>query len=111
MAVKIIRTAFFLCIAGASSTALAQPDYPSRPLRFLVGVVPGGAADNLARAIAQHYARAFNQQVIVDNRAGANQTIAADLTAKAAPDGYTIAIIASAHAISPALYKLPYDSF
>lgn len=95
----------------ASCAAFAQADYPNRPIRFLVGVVPGGAADNLARVIAQHYARAFNQQVIVDNRAGANQTIAADLTAKAAPDGYTIAIIASAHAISPALYKLPYDSY
>jgi tripartite-type tricarboxylate transporter receptor subunit TctC len=111
MKTRILRSAVLLSIVCASSAAFAQADYPARPIRFLVGVVPGGAADNLARAIAQHYARAFNQQVIVDNRAGANQTIAADLTAKAAPDGYTIAIIASAHAISPALYKLPYDSF
>jgi tripartite-type tricarboxylate transporter receptor subunit TctC len=108
---KTLRLALCVCAVCASSATFAQTDYPSRPIRFLVGVVPGGAADNLARVIAQHYARAFNQQVIVDNRAGANQTIAADLTAKAAPDGYTIAIIASAHAISPALYKLPYDSF
>ena len=111
MKTNISRNVVLLCIACASSVAFAQADYPNRPVRFLVGVVPGGAADNLARAIAQHYARTFNQQVIVDNRAGANQTIAADITAKSAPDGYTIAIIASAHAISPALYKLPYDSF
>ena len=103
-----IGCTFLLSCAGGA--AFAQADYPSRPIRFLVGVVPGGAADTLARAIAQRYASVFSQQVIVDNRAGANQTIAADITAKAAPDGYTIAIIASAHAISPALYKLPYDS-
>jgi tripartite-type tricarboxylate transporter receptor subunit TctC len=96
-----------LCGYGA---AHAQADYPSRPIRFLVGVVPGGAADTLARTVGQRYAAAFHQQVIVDNRAGANQTIAADLTAKAAPDGYTIVIVAAGHTISPALYKLPYDA-
>ena len=109
-------TAAAVCVAlllfgvGASRTTLAQPDYPSRPIRFLVGVVPGGAADTLARAVGQRYSMAFNQQVIVDNRPGANQTIAADLTAKAQPDGYTIVIVAAGHAISPALYKLPYDA-
>ena len=68
---------FALC-AGAAAHAFAQTDYPSRPIRFLVGVVPGGAADILARAVGQRYSMAFNQQVIVDNRPGANQTIAAD---------------------------------
>ena len=110
MTARITRTVFFLCLAGASTAALAQADYPSRPIRFLVGVVPGGAADTLARAVGQRYSMAFNQQVIVDNRPGANQTIAADLTAKAQPDGYTIVIVAAGHAISPALYKLPYDA-
>ena len=105
-----LRLLLGLCILGAAPAASAQADYPVRPIRFLVGVVPGGAADTLARAIAQRYSTAFRQQVIVDNRAGANQTIAADLTAKAAPDGYTIVIIASAHTINPALYKLPFDS-
>ena len=98
------------CIACVAPAAFAQAEYPTRPIRFLVGVVPGGAADNLARAVGQRYSSAFRQQVIIDNRAGANQTIAADITAKSAADGYTIAIIASAHAISPALYRLPYDS-
>jgi tripartite-type tricarboxylate transporter receptor subunit TctC len=107
----MIRRALLLSALCTSCAALAQADYPNRPIRFLVGVVPGGAADNLARAVGQRYASAFHQQVIIDNRAGANQTIAADITAKSASDGYTIAIIASAHAISPALYKLPYDSF
>jgi tripartite-type tricarboxylate transporter receptor subunit TctC len=96
-----------LCATGA---ACAQAEYPVRPIRFLVGVVPGGAADTLARAVGQRFSIAFHQQVIVDNRPGANQTIAADITAKAAPDGYTIVIVAAGHAISPALYKLPYDA-
>ena len=106
---KIFNTAILLVTICASSAVNAQANYPSRPIRFLVGVVPGGAADTLARAIGQRYSSAFNQQVIVDNRPGANQTIATDLTARAAPDGYTIVIVAAGHAISPALYKLPYD--
>jgi tripartite-type tricarboxylate transporter receptor subunit TctC len=97
-------------LACAAGFAHAQADYPTKPIRFLVGVVPGGAADTLARAVGERYSAAFRQQVIVDNRPGANQTIAADLTAKAAPDGHTIVIIAAGHAISPALYKLPYDA-
>src|SRR3954468_13151738 len=106
-----MKIVFSLLIAFTSiaPNAFAQADYPGRPIRFLVGVVPGGAADILARAIGQRYSVAFNQQVIVDNRPGANQTIATDITAKAAPDGYTIVIVAAGHAISPALYKLPYD--
>ena len=110
MPTKIFSTALLLGAVAASSAVFAQADYPSRPIRFLVGVVPGGAADTLARAIGQRYSAAFNQQVIVDNRPGANQTIAADITAKAAPDGYTIVIVAAGHCVSPALYKLPYDA-
>ncbi|MEO7726017.1 MAG: tripartite tricarboxylate transporter substrate binding protein [Burkholderiales bacterium] len=110
MPTKGFCCALFLCALGAASLASAQTDYPVRPIRFLVGVVPGGAADTLARAVGQRYSVAFRQQVIVDNRPGANQTIAADLTAKAAPDGYTIVIVAAGHAISPAMYKLPYDA-
>ena len=110
MLTKTIQGLPALVLVCTGAAAFAQADYPNRPIRLLVGVGPGGAADNLARAVGQHYAGVFHQQVIIDNRAGANQTIAADITAKSAPDGYTIAIIASAHAISPALYKLPYDS-
>lgn len=107
---RLMHVLFALCMAATAHAALAQADYPSRPIRFLVGVVPGGAADTLARAIGQRYSAAFKQQVIIDNRPGANQTIAADITAKAAPDGYTIVIIAAGHCVSPAMYKLPYDA-
>ena len=110
MGEKLFRCMLFASALCAAGVACAQADYPGRPIRFLVGVVPGGAADTLARAVGQRYSNAFHQQVIVDNRPGANQTIAADITAKAAPDGYTIVIVAAGHAISPALYKLPYDT-
>jgi tripartite-type tricarboxylate transporter receptor subunit TctC len=73
-------------------------------------VVPGGAADLLARAIGQRLGERLNTQVVVDNRPGANQTIAALLTAQATPDGYTIVIVASGHAISPSIYRLKYDA-
>lgn len=101
---------FAALLLAASATAHAQADYPSRPIRFLVGVVPGGAADILARALGQKLTERMKQQVIVDNRAGASQTIAAELTAKAPPDGHTILIVPSGHAINPALFKLRYDS-
>jgi tripartite-type tricarboxylate transporter receptor subunit TctC len=107
---RLMHVLCALCAGAAAHAVFAQADYPARPIRFLVGVVPGGAADTLARAIGQRYSAAFQQQVIIDNRPGANQTIAADITAKAAPDGYTIVIIAAGHCVSPALYKLPYDA-
>jgi tripartite-type tricarboxylate transporter receptor subunit TctC len=93
-----------------ASLAGAQPQYPSKPIRFLVGVVPGGAADLLARTVGQRLGERLGTQVVVDNRPGANQTIAAQLTAQATPDGHTILIVPSAHAISPSIYRLKYHS-
>jgi tripartite-type tricarboxylate transporter receptor subunit TctC len=103
-------TILMLCLCCSTGLALAQPGYPSKPIRFLVGVVPGGAADLLARAIGQRLGERLGTQVVVDNRPGANQTIAAQLTAQATPDGHTILIVPSGHAISPAIYRLKYDS-
>src|SRR5688500_716298 len=76
---------FFL----APPPSMAQA-YPPRPLRLIVGFVPGGAADLLARALGQKLTEAWGQQVIVDNRAGAGGSISMQLTAKAVPDGYTL---------------------
>lgn len=85
--------------------------YPSRPVRFIVGFVPGGVADLLARALAQKLTDAWNQQVIVDNRAGGGGVISMQLAAKAAPDGYTLLMGSSTQfSINPALRaNLPYD--
>ncbi|HKA41675.1 MAG TPA: tripartite tricarboxylate transporter substrate binding protein [Burkholderiales bacterium] len=102
--------ALAILLGGIASGVSAQQDYPNRPIRFLVGVVPGGATDILARVIGQRLGEGWNQQVVVDNRPGANQIIAAELTAKAAPDGYTLQMVPAGFAINPAMHrKLPYD--
>src|SRR3954463_5000273 len=95
----------------ASSAALAQSDYPGRPLRLLVTVPPGGAADFIARLIGAKLAESLGQPVVVENRAGASGTIAADAVAKAPPDGYTLLQNSiTTHGIGPHLFdKLPYD--
>ncbi|MBI3935452.1 MAG: tripartite tricarboxylate transporter substrate binding protein [Betaproteobacteria bacterium] len=98
---------------GAShgaSTQSAGAQYPSRPIRFVVGFPPGGGNDTMARMIGQKLADRVGQSVVIDNRPGAGGNIAADLVAKATPDGYTILMIASSHPIQGLLKKnLPYD--
>lgn len=93
------------------SLAQSSSEFPSRPIRLIVPVAPGAGNDTTARAIAQKMSQAWGQQVIVDNRAGASGLIAFDLTVKAAPDGYTLLMMAASHAINTvALPKWPYDA-
>ena len=85
--------------------------YPSKPIRLIVPYAPGGNGDILARVNAQKLAESLDQQVVVDNRVGANGIVGTDMCAKALPDGYTLLYVASGHATNPALYgKLPYDT-
>src|SRR5258705_6662757 len=107
-----ILFALFAC--AWHGTALAQaPAWPQRPGRVLVGLGPGGNPDTVARMLAAKWGDAFGQQFVVENRPGAGSTIAADLTAKSAPDGYTVLISdSSVITTAPHLYKsLPYDPF
>jgi tripartite-type tricarboxylate transporter receptor subunit TctC len=99
-------------LGGAGCSALAQPDYPSKPIRLLVGFAPGGGTDLAARIVGPKLSEALNQQrIVIDNRAGASQVIASELTAKATPDGYTLFMASAAFAINPAIHKnLPFDS-
>src|SRR6476659_6827560 len=100
---------FALAIAAAH--AYAQ-NYPGKPIRFIVGYTPGGAADILARAVGAKLTEAWGQSVIIENRAGAGTNIGSELAAKAPPDGYTLFMPTVANAINVTLYpKLAYDPF
>jgi tripartite-type tricarboxylate transporter receptor subunit TctC len=83
--------------------------YPSRPIRMIVPYPAGGPTDIMARTLAQKIGDAWGQQVVVDNRGGANGVIAQEIAAKSAPDGYTIFVHTVAHVVNPMLYKVPYD--
>lgn len=85
-------------------------DYPKRSVRVVAPFSPGGATDVLARLISQKLAERWGQNVLVDNRVGAGGTIGADYVAKAAPDGYTLLVAGTPHAIGASLYsKISYD--
>lgn len=91
--------------------AAAQANYPTRPIRFLVGFPPGGSNNLVARMISPKLSEYLGQQVVVDNRGGANTAIATEIAANATPDGYTILMNAPGHATNPWLIKnLNFDS-
>ena len=94
----------------AAMESHAQP-YPTRPIRLIVPYPPGGGTDIVSRPIAQKLTDAFGQQVVVDNRGGANAIIGTELAAKASPDGYTLLFALPANiAVNPNLYRdLPYN--
>lgn len=93
-----------------SSSVLAQV-YPSKPIRLIVGYVPGGGADAMSRLVAVKLSEVLGQQVVVDNRPGANSVIAGELVARSTQDGYTLHMVTSSHSINPVAYpKIPYDT-
>lgn len=104
---RLLCSIVLACICGA---AQAQ-SYPTRPIRILVGFTPGGTTDVVARVIAQKMSEQLKQSVLIDNRPGAGANIAAELAAKAPPDGYTILCVNPGLAISATLYaKLGYNA-
>jgi tripartite-type tricarboxylate transporter receptor subunit TctC len=106
---KVIAAIFGVCAASIASAQSAQP-YPTKPIRIVVPFPPGGTSDILARAVGQKLAEEWKQQVIVDDRPGAGANIGAEIVAKAPPDGYTLLLASTIHAINPSLYsKLAYD--
>lgn len=97
-------TAFTAGIAGAQSQ-----NYPTKPVRMIIALAPGGGVDTTGRYLAQKMSEAWGQNVVTDNRPGAGGSIASELVAKAAPDGYTMLMNSSGITITPSIMKLGYD--
>jgi tripartite-type tricarboxylate transporter receptor subunit TctC len=107
---RILLT-FALAVATlVPHAALAQSDYPNRPVRIMVGANAGGGTDVIARLLGEKFAESLKQPFVIENRPGASNTIAADLTAKAPADGYTLLVATNTgQAIAPHLLKLSFD--
>ena len=107
----ILGLLFALAALADVSPLFAQATgYPARPIRLVVPYSPGGIADLLSRIVAQRLGPLYNQQIIIDNRPGSGGHVGGDITAKSAPDGYTIVLATIAHNAAYAMYsKLSYD--
>jgi len=98
------------CVSAYAQSASAQ-NYPAKAVRIVVGYPPGGPTDVLARIVAQKLTESWGQQVLVDNRPGASGMIGAEVTVRAAPDGYTLLMVPVTYAVTPSLYrKMNYDA-
>ncbi|MDP1752070.1 MAG: tripartite tricarboxylate transporter substrate binding protein [Reyranella sp.] len=107
----MLRLILGLCAAVLFAGSVSAQSYPSKPIRLVVGYTPGGGNDLIARIVAAKLQEKLGQPIVVDNKPGAQSIVAAELVAKAAPDGYTLLVAPSGPlTINPAVYdKLPYD--
>ncbi len=104
--VTLLAALLALAFAGA---AIAQQSYPNRPIRFITPYAPGGSTSYMARLVGQHLTERWGQNVIVDNRPGGNTIIGIETLARSAPDGHTIVLATTTHAILSSITKTPYD--
>ena len=106
---NIAFAAAILAAAAGAPCLSAQSSWPTKPVRIIVNVSPGGGVDNVARIAAQHYSALWGQPFVVDNRAGAGGSIGAELVAKSAPDGYTLLVASSGIVTNAAIRPQGYD--
>jgi tripartite-type tricarboxylate transporter receptor subunit TctC len=107
------RSLALICglIAAWILTSVANAEYPERPIRLMVPSSAGSGPDAVARLLAARMGEKFGQQIVADNRAGANGVLASEIVARATPDGYTLLMTSGGHTINPHIYrKLPYDA-
>lgn len=105
-----VRAIVGLTLATLSLCTFAQDSYPSRPIRIIVPLTPGGSTDSMARLLAEKLRVSWGQPVVVENRPGANTIIGTETAARAAPDGYTLLVVSNTHDIVPLLVpNVPYD--
>jgi tripartite-type tricarboxylate transporter receptor subunit TctC len=103
-------TGFVLLGAAMAGPALAQADYPNKPIKWIVAYPPGGTTDLLARLMGQYMSQKLGQQVLIENRAGGGNNIGTEMAAKSPPDGYTWQLVNPANAINATLYpKLGFN--
>jgi tripartite-type tricarboxylate transporter receptor subunit TctC len=104
--IRAAGTALGICIATVAAIA---DDYPTRPVRVIVGFAPGAVADTVARVMATRMSQTLGQQLVVENRAGAGSSLGAEFVARAAKDGYTLLMCTVAQSINPAINNLSFD--
>ena len=102
----LLATALGLAIGGTA----ARAEFPDKPVRFILGFSPGGGVDIQARIVSDALQKKWGQTIVIESRAGANGSIAAEFVSRAPPDGYTIAWVSNAHTATPSLLKLNYDA-
>ncbi len=110
---SIRRVILSVCgLAAVTPAVAADAPYPGKAVRMIVPFAPGGPTDVIARIVAQKLSESWNDQVVVDNRAGAGGNIGMGLAANSPADGYTIAVVSSSFVVNPTLYaKIPYDPY
>ena len=108
--IALLFTSLTLACTGAYAAEKAAPAYPTKPIRLIVPFPPGGGTDFVARVIAPPLTEAFGQNVLIDNRTGAQGVVGTQIAAQAANDGYTLVIVDAATVIAPAMMdKPPFD--
>src|ERR1043166_960670 len=104
-----LRSLVALVLLFCAQAFAAAQDWPSRPIHFIVPFPAGGSTDVAARVVGEHLSRQLRQQVVVENKSGANGNIGLEFVAKAAPEGYTVLVATESVSTNPHVYKMTFD--